>query len=270
MAVYDVPAAIDYIKDKTSQKSKISYVGHSMGSTISYIYSSIHPEHAKNNVDMLISIAPVVFLRYIKTWIALGSPLYNFLERETNNIGLHGTGQYPQIKRYLKNFCFRVPYMSFCQRFLHSIVGTSVEQIEPQVMPLFYRRYPASFSVKTLLHYMQEVTAGGRFQWYNYGEKENLLRYKSTQPPEYDLEKIKLPVYLIYGDKDLVSTENDVFKLFVKLKTQKCLKAYRADKGRVHFNHNDFLYSKHISEFNEFLANIIRNSTSLSDMDECK
>ncbi|KAK9890789.1 hypothetical protein WA026_012133 [Henosepilachna vigintioctopunctata] len=264
MAVYDVPAAIDYIRKKTGQRYKITYIGHSMGTTISYIYSSIHAKHAKNNVNMLISIAPVAFLGHIKTWISLGSPLYNLLQRETMNLGLHGTGQYPQIRNLLKEFCFTPPYMNICQRLVQSVVGTSTEQIEPEVMPLFYRRYPASFSIKTLLHFMQEVTNGGRFQWYDYGPRGNLIRYRSDVPPEYDIEKIQVPVYLIYGEQDLLSVENDVFKLFIKLKSPKYLRLFQGENNNVVFNHNDFLFSRHIDEFNKFLYKIVSNATSLS------
>lgn len=40
---------------------------------------------------------------------------------------------------------------------------------------------------------------------YDYGTKENILRYGSAHPPVYDLSKISVPVKLYYGENDILA-----------------------------------------------------------------
>lgn len=43
---------------------KMIYIGHSMGTTLSYTYSIAHKEEAENNVCGFISLAPVTYFDY--------------------------------------------------------------------------------------------------------------------------------------------------------------------------------------------------------------
>lgn len=42
----------------------------------------------------------------------------------------------------------------------------------------------------------------GKFCHYNYGPSENLLRYHSKTPPDYDLSKVTAPTFVIHSKKD--------------------------------------------------------------------
>jgi lysosomal acid lipase/cholesteryl ester hydrolase len=44
--------------------------------------------------------------------------------------------------------------------------------------------------------------SGDSFLHFDYGSAENLKRYGTTYPPEYNLTKVTVPVYLVYGDND--------------------------------------------------------------------
>ena len=44
---------------------------------------------------------------------------------------------------------------------------------------------------------------------FDYGKKENYKRYNQYYPPEYDLSKITIPVYLYHGEDDLLSTPDN-------------------------------------------------------------
>ncbi|XP_049823891.1 gastric triacylglycerol lipase-like [Aethina tumida] len=61
-ATIDIPAIIDTIANVSGQPGKLIYVGHSMGTTISYIYASVNRTHCKNNVKAIISLAPIAKL----------------------------------------------------------------------------------------------------------------------------------------------------------------------------------------------------------------
>lgn len=40
---------------------------------------------------------------------------------------------------------------------------------------------------------------------YDYGPKENLVRYNSEEPPTFDISKINVPSQLFYGLNDLLA-----------------------------------------------------------------
>lgn len=52
------------------------------------------------------------------------------------------------------------------------------------------------------IHYAQEIHENGKFQHFDYGEKENLKRYGQSHPPEYDLSVISSKVALFYAQND--------------------------------------------------------------------
>lgn len=43
------------------------------------------------------------------------------------------------------------------------------------------------------------------FRKFDYGYKENLMLYGSTQPPKYRLERIKVPIAIFYSENDLLA-----------------------------------------------------------------
>ncbi|XP_044754195.1 lipase 1-like isoform X2 [Coccinella septempunctata] len=262
MAIMDIPASLDYIRKKTGGK-KVTFIGHSMGGTIQYVYASMMPQHAKESINAIVSLAPVVYSKHMKTEVAkLLAPYTDHLLRQFNMIDLPGTGIYPQLKRYVERICNRYPYILVCLQFVESLTGTSRGNFEPEYLPLIFRRYPAGFSLKTLAHFGQEHESGGRFQMFSYGSKENLLRYNSVGPLEYDVHKINVPVYIIYGEADLLSDEEDNKMLFRELKTEKHIMAIRGANNTVKYTHNDFLFSKTLMDLNMYLAGILRNITS--------
>lgn len=67
MAIYDIPAQINFIRKFINNKEKIYYVGYSMGSTTALIYSSLLPQHAKNNIKHFTLMAPAAYFKNIKT-----------------------------------------------------------------------------------------------------------------------------------------------------------------------------------------------------------
>lgn len=71
MGTQDLPAIVDHISERNHQKGNIIYIGHSMGTTISYIYSSIMKEHAETNLKAIISFAPIAYLAHVKGLFAI-------------------------------------------------------------------------------------------------------------------------------------------------------------------------------------------------------
>ncbi|KFP35268.1 Lipase member M, partial [Chlamydotis macqueenii] len=65
MAMYDLPATIDFVLQKTGQR-QMYYVGYSQGSTIAFIAFSSMPDLAQK-IKMFFALGPVVTMKYAKS-----------------------------------------------------------------------------------------------------------------------------------------------------------------------------------------------------------
>jgi pimeloyl-ACP methyl ester carboxylesterase len=63
MGRYDVPANIQYVLEKTG-KSKLSYIGHSQGTSQMFaaLSDSATKDYVNSKVDVFIALAPIVYL----------------------------------------------------------------------------------------------------------------------------------------------------------------------------------------------------------------
>ena len=61
MGDYDAPAQVDYIRRITG-KQKITYVGHSMGTTQLFYALSDKPDFWKDRLNLFVALAPVTRL----------------------------------------------------------------------------------------------------------------------------------------------------------------------------------------------------------------
>lgn len=60
VGVYDLPACIDFILEKSEQK-KLHYIGHSQGTTAFFVMLSEKPEY-NDKIDFMHALAPVAYL----------------------------------------------------------------------------------------------------------------------------------------------------------------------------------------------------------------
>lgn len=51
-------------------------------------------------------------------------------------------------------------------------------------------------------HFVQSMLSG-KFRQYDY-KKKNMKIYNSTSPPEYDLNNVKVAIYLYHGEDDAI------------------------------------------------------------------
>lgn len=71
MAEHDLPGFIKYIYNHTGQK--VTYIGHSMGTTTFFASMSNHPENAEMVASMT-ALAPIVYMKGAKGVITLLTP----------------------------------------------------------------------------------------------------------------------------------------------------------------------------------------------------
>lgn len=104
-------------------------------------------------------------------------------------------------------------------------------------MPLFLAHAATGSSTDSLVHLGQEVKSG-QFRQFDHGWFKNLLKYRRTSPPEYNLNNVKAPVAIYYSQNDWLSTVADVERLFPRLPN--LIKSYLVPHEK--FNHIDFLW----------------------------
>lgn len=71
MAIYDLPASINYILYTTKHK-QLHYIGHSQGTMTFFIMCSEHPE-MNDKIMLMQALAPIAFIKHAK------SPVVEFL-----------------------------------------------------------------------------------------------------------------------------------------------------------------------------------------------
>ncbi|CAH1370669.1 unnamed protein product, partial [Tenebrio molitor] len=244
---YDNKAVIEYIKTIT-KVSKIVYVGHSCGSTSSFVYASLRPEEAADSLKLIVALAPVTFLKYYKT------PLIETLFRSVqflvkNNLHkqlrvysiFHHNGLLFKSVRFINRyFVFKKVIIYLSSLFL----GWTPHEFDPNYVNLMVDQLGSADSMKNLAHYCQLADAE-KFQYYDYGEKDNLKHYGTEQPPTYPLQNIKTPILLVYSVNDILSQEQDVEFLYSILPPE----AKVCGKMKINgLNHGDFYYGLHRNE----------------------
>jgi pimeloyl-ACP methyl ester carboxylesterase len=60
MGIYDLPAMIDYVLNRTGQRN-LRYVGFSMGTTMFFVLTSMKPEY-NTRIQLMVALAPVTFM----------------------------------------------------------------------------------------------------------------------------------------------------------------------------------------------------------------
>lgn len=80
------------------------------------------------------------------------------------------------------------------------------------MIPVITGHTPAGASTKNLVHYAQLIRSG-RFRQYDHGTIGNMNRYRSINPPAYNLQNIRAQVALHYSMNDWLAHVDDVFRL---------------------------------------------------------
>lgn len=73
MGVYDLPAALYHVSNVTQKPGEIIYIGHSMGTTMFFVLSSLRPQVAKN-VKLMVALAPVAHMTHIRSPVKYIAP----------------------------------------------------------------------------------------------------------------------------------------------------------------------------------------------------
>ncbi|XP_055857369.1 lipase 1-like [Episyrphus balteatus] len=230
IAVFDIPAMIDYILYQTNSL-KLIYVGHSQGTTVLFVMCSMRPEY-NEKIILAHALAPVAFMKHIRTpLLPLGQQgieipviksMLEFLPNANLFKGICMSGQNAE------EVCLNVYYM---------LVGKDVKQFNRTRFIMVLGHLPAGIAMKQVTHYLQLIKSD-KFRQYDYVE-ENKKIYCQNEPPDYDLKKVTVPIAMHYSLNDYLSEPVDVVRL--KELLPNVIDFHKMEIPQ--WNHMDFLYA---------------------------
>lgn len=244
MGIYDLPATIDFILERTNQ-SQLYYIGHSMGTCMFFVMCSMRPEY-NYKIRAQISLAPVAYVHHMTSFLNTLVPYANEIQKASNWISKGAfLPQNAASKLVNKYLCGDNAINStLCKKYIvYKMFGEDAVQFDMTLLPIILGHNPAGTSVKTLIHFAQEITTKN-FQQFDFGIERNLDVYNCSHPPRYNLSNIIVPIAFYYAKNDILAVPTDVVELYSHLPNRLGLHLIKYDK----FNHVDFLYSKNVTD----------------------
>lgn len=232
MAQKDLPAMVDYILKVTGQE-KISYIGHSQGTTIAFIAFSSMPELA-SKIKLFVGLAPVATMKFSRSPMTKLAVLPDFLVWD-----LFGRQNFlPQsdmIKWFAENFCSKAVLRELCGNIFFLLCGFDEQNLNMTRTPVYTTHCPAGTSVQNMVHWSQAVH-GGRLMGYDYGKRGNMVHYNQSTPPLYNVMDMKVPTALFTGGHDTLADPKDVAVLLTQVSN------LVFHKHVEHWEHLDFIW----------------------------
>ena len=134
--------------------------------------------------------------------------------------------------------CDSIGLDELCESIFFILCGFDEAQMNMTMIDTLLHHVPAGTSTNTLVHYAQCINAK-KFQYYDYGSKAaNNEHYGQATPPEYQLEKITIPIASYWSLNDWLAHPIDVLKFHNEIPNL-------FDNYEVPFpewNHLDFLW----------------------------
>ncbi|KAM9134300.1 lipase member M-like [Pangshura tecta] len=213
MAMYDLPALIDFILQKTGQQN-LYYIGYSQGCTIAFIAFSAMPQLAQK-IKIFFALAPAYTLTKSK------APLTQLIFLPTDLLRIvFGKKEFCLLSARLKSLtakaCGTALIDRLCIQTLFFILGGFNEKnLNVSRVDVYVAKFPDYTSVKNIIHWGQ-LSKSGEFKYFDYGCK-NKDKYNQTTPPFYKVEDMTVPTALWNGGRDLVTSPQATAVLLPRL-----------------------------------------------------
>ncbi|KAJ2945269.1 hypothetical protein O0L34_g9347 [Tuta absoluta] len=232
---YDLPAMIDRILNITDLP-KLLYIGYSMGTTSFFTMMSQKPEYNEKIVSF-VALAPAVYMDNVKEVANLLLNELKITETFRKQGVLSLTANQQLMEWMTGSVCnAREPQFDMCMRMTYMIVGEDYEQNDWEMSQIILARFqPASW--RQLEHFGKIAITGVFTSW------EDGLN-GAVKP--YNLSNVKVPVTLLYGENDQLTTKEHVLKLAADLNSTGALESVRPGCSWPKFNHLDFAFAKDV------------------------
>ncbi|XP_057654532.1 lipase 3-like [Diorhabda carinulata] len=255
---YDLPAKIDYILNITGQQ-KLFYVGLSQGTTQFFAMASLRPEY-NDKIALMSALGPVAFMNHtssplIRLAVKILEPLEKLMKRLDWHEVLGYNSLVSKISQLVCSNNSALIELCVLPRFI--LFGFDSQQLDRSTLAVETSHSPAGTSVKSLIHYGQQVSSG-YFRRYDYGTELNRKHYNTDTPPDYNLSVISAPIVLYYGQNDLIASVQDVERLSDELPN-----AVKSPINYKRWNHIDFYSAKDVYKL--LNVNIIKSQQEFID-----
>ncbi|XP_032457651.1 lipase 3 isoform X2 [Nasonia vitripennis] len=239
---YDVSATILYISKITN--NTMFYVGHSMGGSTFAVMATQRPRMA-DNVRAMIGLVPAVYESHTRHHLLKAIAVHwETLQSFAHTLGIHKFLTWNIFTDLFFHQLSKVPIIgrAYASNLLFYIFGYNPDQLDYAKLPVFMDKLPAGTSIRLFCHWLQQMTVN-EFRNFDYGRQTNLMIYNSTEPPKYDLTKIKVPVAVFLSDNDILVTAEDIVHFYEQVPNK--IGLYDVGHG---FNHGDFIWGINATE----------------------
>ncbi len=223
MGVYDLPAMINYIR-KTSGVDKITYIGHSQGTTQMFAGLSLNNKYFQQVLNGFIALGPVTNLANIgSTFIKVVAS--SQLDSLFNYLGIKELFESSASVTKIELLVCKTAGL-FCNKLLQLISDENPKNDDKDRLLVFFGHFPSGSSLQSIHHYAEIVRA---------------KKFQQLNNEEYKLENITgVPIGLFVGNEDELATvqDNRILKTRLSADVLKFYKEYE-DMG-----HSTFFLSK--------------------------
>ncbi|XP_036903193.1 lysosomal acid lipase/cholesteryl ester hydrolase [Sturnira hondurensis] len=214
MAMYDLPASIDFILNKTGQK-QVYYVGHSQGTTIGFIAFTRIPALAKK-IKMFFALAPVASISFSVGPVLKILGLPDLLIKE-----LFGDKEFFPQNKVLDwlgaHVCNHVVLKELCGNIFFLLCGFNERNLNMSRVAVYITHSPAGTSVQNMKHWGQ-TWRSHKFQAFDWGSRaRNYFHYNQTSPPIYNVRDMTVPTALWSGGQDWLADVTDISILLTQI-----------------------------------------------------
>ncbi|KAG5864112.1 hypothetical protein JTB14_005552 [Gonioctena quinquepunctata] len=238
MGIYDLPAVLELVIEKTKQKP--IYLGVSLGTTVCLVLSSTRPEIANEKLKGMILYAPVGYMNNLKSYVRFLVPYADMLEVILKAIFIGAIPKTDIPKRICSS---SASLMYLCETIKMPILGNRYEHLDALYEPLLISRVDY-VPLGIVAHYAQ-IIRNRRFEQRDFGKSENINKYGQPHPPLYDVSKISVPAALFTGPNDWLGTEENAKRLYGHLDKRSRCGYYSIDN----YSHMDFEDGREIVPF---------------------
>lgn len=248
IGVFDLRAHIDFVLNATSAR-KLFFVTHCQGAAAFAALLSEHPDYSEKVMQAHL-FAPTIFFSHfdhpvLTLLIRLYGDFAGIYRMDSIHMAFAGDETMIQVMKIVNNrvtefFCSRGAWTSpWCRLRLNSIVGFNQNERETdsENFPEILNHLSSQASIKQFSHFAQ-IYLSGKFRQYDY-YSGNLQLYNASEPPDYRLESVRVPVYIYYGGSDPLVNRRDVEDLSKVLPNVIRLRFFE------NYNHFDFNHGKY-------------------------
>ena len=163
-------------------------------------------------IHTLVALAPVTYIAHCKSFLIDGLA----------DLGVDELVSLLGIKQFLPNttffddllpvLCKTLPFV--CDSTVWMIAGDTSQHINQTRLPVYMGHFPSGTSTRDIIHWAQgfALRDGDVYQFYDWGEATNLVKYGQRTPPTYNVTNFPTTTRLVvyHGALDDLADHTDV------------------------------------------------------------